>query len=100
MRVAGTLAGFAVAICFVAQADAIEGGSATVSRGLELSHELRPFPPPPIIVNGAPPAQPQNNVASSQAQPMTHGTCPPKRSEENVQACREWQKISPPRPAS
>src|SRR5258708_6038511 len=99
MRVAGTLARFAVAIGFVAQADAIEGGSATVSRGLELSHELRPFPRPPIIVNGAPPAQPQKN-GSSQAQTMTHATCPAKRSEENVRACREWQKISPPRPAS
>jgi hypothetical protein len=100
MRIAGTLAGLAIAISFVAQADAIEGGSATVSRGLELSHELRPFPRPPIIVNAVPPAQPQKNVESSQAQPMAHATCAAQRSQGSAPACREWQKISPPRPAS
>jgi hypothetical protein len=92
MRIAATLAGFVIAICPAAQADAIQNATDRgVSAPLELSHELRRFPRPPIIVNALPPAK---NAASNQAQPAQRTACSGKSGE-----CVERQKTAP-RPAS
>ena len=106
MRIAGALAaGFAVAVCTATEANAIQSGSATVSGGVEFSHELRPFPRPPIIVNAAPKppeksALPDKNVASSQVDRVARAACSAGRSRGSDQACREWQKAPTQRPAS
>jgi hypothetical protein len=98
MRIAGMLAGFAVAICAATKADAIQnatdGGRGAVSAPLELSHEVRPFPRPPVIVNGLPSVLPSNNGASSPAQAVARAACTGKRSRG------ELQKIPKQRPAS
>ena len=107
MRIAGMLAvaGFAAAICSTTEADAIQSRSATVSGGLEFSHELRRFPRPPIIVNAAPkpPEKPtliEKNVASSQGERVARAACSVGRSQGSDSACRAWQKAPPQRPAS
>src|SRR5258706_14536060 len=99
MRIAGMLAvtGFAAAICATTEADAIQGGSATVSGGLEFSHELRPFPRPPIIVNAVPnppemPTLPEKNRASSQGERIARAACSAGRSQGGDPGCREGQK--------
>ena len=101
MRFAGmvAVAGFAGVICGTAEADAVQGGRATVSGGVEFSHELRPFPRPPIIVNAAPkPAE--KPVASSQGERIAGAACPAGRSQGGDPACREGPKAPTQRPAS
>jgi hypothetical protein len=106
MRIAGALvAGFAVAVCATTQVNAIQSGSATVSGGVEFSHELRPFPRPPIIANSVPKppekaALPDKNVASRQGDRVARAACPAGRSQGGDPACREWQKAPTQRPAS
>ena len=100
MRIAGLLAGaaFAAAICAITEVDVIQSRSATVSGGLEFSHELRPFPRPPIIVNAVPkPAE--NTVVSSQAEQKARAGCLAGRPQGSDPACR-GQKAPPQRPAS
>jgi hypothetical protein len=107
MRIAGMLAvaGFAAAICSTSEADAVQSRSATVSGGLEFSHELRRFPRPPIIVNATPkpqekPTLTEKNVASGQEGRMARAACPVGCSQGSDPACREGQKAPPQRPAS
>jgi len=99
MRIAGKLAGFVMAICYVGQAgaiqNAIEAGRGAASAPLDLSHEIRPFPRPPVIINATPPTPLPNNVASSQMQQARRAVCSGKPAE-----CAERRKIAEPRPAS
>ena len=101
MRVAGMLAviGLAGAICCTTEANAIQGGSVTVSGRLELSRELRPFPRPPVIVNAAPKPS-ENAVVSSQVEQKARAGCLAGRSQGTNPGCREGQKAPPERPAS
>src|ERR1700682_2279341 len=102
MRIAVALAGFALAICAITRADAIQSASVAgrdmpVSTRLELSHELRPFPRPPIIVNAASPALPEQHPASTKKQPAARGACSVKLSQESAAACGELPKVPQPR---
>ena len=105
MRFAGMLAGLTISLFVIPQAEAFQtggasGGEVSVSGRLELSHELRPFPRPSIIVNAVPPVLPGKHVASSQAKPMVRVACSAKRSQESAPPCRELEKSPQPRPAS
>ena len=104
MRIAGMLAvtGLAAAICATTEAAAIQSRGATVSGGVEFSHELRPFPRPPIIVNAVPkpPEEPEKNMASSQGERIAHAACPAGRPQGSDPACRELPRVPQPRPAS
>ena len=87
------------------QSGGAPGQEVSGSAGLELSHEVKPFPRPPIIVNATPPASqqtapPQKNVASREAQPTGVAACLSKHPQNGAQACREPRKIQVPSPAS
>jgi hypothetical protein len=101
MGILGALTAFALATCAFTAADAMENtGRVSISAPLDLSHEARPAPRPPIIVNAAPPALPAKNVALTHAQPSERAACTPEASQQGTASCRPWRNVPPPRPAS